>query len=167
MQDRCIRPEEPRDLMEIRAVHAAAFGGLAEAHIVDALRSAGALSISLVATDGARVVAHIAFSPVTVDDVVIGLGLAPVGVLPSHQRRGCGDALCRAGLERARALGARAVVVLGRPAYYARFGFRHAPSTFDLRWQGGHDESFFAQELVDGALANMRGLVRYHPAVGG
>jgi putative acetyltransferase len=167
--DRCIRPETPRDLAEIRQVHLAAFGGTNEARIVDALRDAGALIVSLVATDEERVVGHIAFSPVTLlDGRMIGVGLAPVGVLPSHQKRGIGDALCREGLARARDNGARACVVLGHPAYYARFGFQHASTTWGLRWQGGHDDSFFAMELVDGALALVRqtnGVVRYHAAV--
>jgi putative acetyltransferase len=164
--DRCIRPETPRDLAEIRSIHAAAFGGPDEARIVDALRDAGALTVSLVAEDdGGRVVGHIAFSPVTVDGRVIGVGLAPVGILPSHQRLGIGDALCRAGLARARELGARACVVLGHAAYYPRFGFVRASARFGLRWEGGHDESFFAMELVDGALTDVRGTVRYHPAV--
>lgn len=130
---------------------------------MDALRSAAALTVSLVMVEDERVVGHIAFSPVTVDGRVIGVGLAPVGVLPSHQKRGLGDALCREGLARVKS--ADACVVLGHAAYYPRFGFKHAPTTFDLRWEGGHDDSFFAMELVDGALANVKGVVRYHPAV--
>lgn len=139
--------------------------------MVDRLRTAGALTISLVWVADTTLVGHIAFSPVTIDagghsghagghDV---LGLAPVGVLPSHQRRGIGDALCREGLARARQLGARACVVLGHAGYYPRFGFRHAPSTWGLRWRGGHDESFFALEFVAGALS--AGVVRYRPEI--
>src|SRR5687768_7361750 len=131
--DRCIRPETPRDLAEIRSVHVAAFGGPDEARIVDALRDAGALTLSLVAIEDDRVVGHIAFSPVTLDGRAIGVGLAPVGVQPSHQRLGIGDALCREGLARVRTSGAQACVVLGHAAYYPRFGFKHAPTTFGLR----------------------------------
>lgn len=162
-----IRPERPDDLAGIRAVHDAAFAGTAESRIVDALRSAGALPIPLVAFLDDVVVGHVAFSPVTVDGRDVGaLGLAPVGVLPSHQRAGIGDALCRRGLEVARENGTRACVVLGHASYYPRFGFAHAASTFDLRWEGGHDESFFALALVPDALLGVHGVVRYRPEVG-
>lgn len=159
-----IRPERPDDREGIRAVHDAAFKGTAESRIVDALRAAGALTISLVALVNDVIVGHIAFSPVTIDGRDVG-ALAPVGVLPSHQHAGIGDALCCRGLETARELGVRACVVLGHASYYPRFGFMHAPSTFALRWEGGHDDSFFALELVHDALDGRQGVVRYRPEV--
>lgn len=158
-----VRAEEPQDFAAIREIHTAAFGGQTEANIVEALRVAGALELSFVAVVDDRVVGHVAFSTVTVADRNIGLGLAPVGVFPEHQRRGIGDALCRRGLLEASVRGVGAIVVLGHAAYYPRFGFLHAPTSFDLRWAGGHDESFFALELTDGALRGVQGLVHYRP----
>ena len=160
-----IRAEEARDITAIHEIHVAAFGGDAEAKMVDALRLAAALDISLVALLEDVVVGHVAFSAVRVDDRSIGLGLAPLGVRPKHQRRGVGDALCRRGLLEARVRGFEAIVVLGHPRYYPRFGFAHAPTTFGLRWVGGHDESFFALELTAGALRDVDGLVQYRPEI--
>jgi putative acetyltransferase len=124
-----IRPERPADVEAIAAVTRAAFAGAphrsgTEAAIVDALRAAGALTLSLVATEDGRIVGHAAFSPVGIaggDGAWFGLG--PVSVEPSRQRRGIGRALVTRGLERLRELGASGCVVLGDPAYYGRFGF--------------------------------------------
>ena len=106
-------------------------------------------------------VGHIAFSPVTIEPAGSAIGLAPMAVLPAHQRRGIGGRLVREGLEQLRAAGHGAVVVLGHPEYYPRFGFTRA-SRFGLRCElDCPDEAFMALELVPGALANRAGLVRY------
>jgi putative acetyltransferase len=161
-----LRPEQPADAAAIAVVHRAAFAGHDEVRIVEALRTAGALSVSLVAVLDGGIVGHVAMSPVTVDERVVGVGLAPVGVLPEHQRRGIGGDLCRRALDVARSIGWRACVVLGHPAYYPRFGFVHASTNFGLQWSGGHDDAFFACELVVGALSGVRGVVHYRPEVG-
>ena len=74
--------------------------------------------------DGA-IVAHILFSRMTTEPVKRIAGLGPVAVTPEQQNRGFGEALCRAGLGNLRSMGAEAVVVLGHPSYYPRFGFSH------------------------------------------
>jgi putative acetyltransferase len=165
-----VRPELPDDATAIRAVNVAAFPTPEEADIVDALRAAHAVVLSLVAVDEdeGRIVGHILFSPVTIDrpgTATVAIGLAPMAVAPSHQRRGIGEQLVRTGLEALRAAGQRAVVVVGHPGYYPRFGFAPGRS-FDLRWEAGHDEAFFALELAPGALAG-GGVVRYRPELGG
>src|SRR5688572_13289980 len=118
-----IQAEQPGDETAIRAVHDAAFPGPLEGRLVDDLRRAGRLTISMVAVVDEQIVGHIAFSPVTVGDGAVGLGLAPLGVLPTMHGRGIGSALAEAGLARCRDLGTGFVVVLGSPAYYGRFGF--------------------------------------------
>lgn len=124
-----IRPEMADDVPAIRAVTAAAFKGMlyssgTEATIVDALRDAGVLTLSLVAEKQGRIVGHVAFSPVTINgEAGRWFGLGPVSVEPAEQRRGIGQALIREGLERLRATGAEGCVLLGDPAYYRRFGF--------------------------------------------
>ena len=157
-----VRPEEADDVAGIFAVHAAAFPSDAEARLVDALRAAGRLAISLVAEDDGRVVGHVAFSPVSVGGATGGLGLAPLAVAPGSQRRGIGGELVRAGLAAAARAGAGFVVVLGHPAYYPRFGFRLA-SDCGLGNEYGAGEAFMVAELRDGGLPAGGGLVRYGP----
>jgi putative acetyltransferase len=158
-----VRPERPADAPAIRRVLEAAFPGHLEADLVDALRAAGRLAISLVAEDGGRVVGHVAFSPVTLDDAPIAaLGLAPLAVEPDHQRCGVGSALVRAGLDACRAAGVRLVVVLGEPAYYARFGFEPA-ARLGLRDEYHGGDAFRALALADEPAPAAGGLVRYAP----
>jgi len=124
-----IRSEEQKDQAAVYAVNVSAFETPVEAHLVDALRKETYPNVSLVAEDNNAVVGHIMFSPVSLLDhpdlKIIGLG--PMAVTPEHQRKGIGSALVRAGVERCKQLGLGAVVVLGHPKYYPRFGF--SPST--------------------------------------
>jgi putative acetyltransferase len=112
-------------------------------------------------------VGHVLLSPVTIDGThgPRGLGLAPVAVVPEHQRDGIGSRLVREALQRVRELGYDYVVVLGHADYYPRFGFAPA-SRFGLRYeQPVPDEVFMALELRDAALDGASGVVRYLPAL--
>ena len=128
-----IRSERPGDAATIRALTDAAFKGKAfsdgtEAKVVDALRAAGALTLSLVATEDGDIVGHVAFSPVSINgEAGDWYGLGPVSVWPDRQLTGIGQALIREGLQRLRSMGAGGCVLLGDPAYYARFGFENDP----------------------------------------
>ena len=161
-----IRAERDTDRAAVDAVNAAAFPTPLEADLVDALRREARPLVSLVAERDGAVVGHILFSPVTHEnspDLRI-MGLAPMAVAPDHQRSGIGSALVRAGLDECRQLGFAAVVVLGHPEYYPRFGF--SPS---VRWgirseYDVPDDVFMALELEPGALRGAAGTVRYHPA---
>jgi putative acetyltransferase len=157
-----IHPERPGDVAAVHAVHTASFPTDVEARLVDLLRSAGRLPVSLVAEIGDAVVGHVAFSPVTTASGAIGVGLAPVAVVESHRRQGIAAALVRAGLEACRAAGFGWAVVMGEAAYYSRFGFRPA-SEFGLSDEYGGGPAFQAIELVPGALPLGAGLVRYAP----
>ncbi|HSL20136.1 MAG TPA: N-acetyltransferase [Vicinamibacterales bacterium] len=157
-----IRAEHPQDAPAIHAVHTASFPTPLEARLVDALRAAGQLRISLVATIGGDVVGHVAFSPVTIDGTECGLGLAPVAVLPEHRRQGIGAALIREGLAAAGRTGCGLVVLVGEPAYYSRFGFGPA-SRWGLKDEYGAGDAFQALELRKGAIPEKDGLVRYAP----
>jgi putative acetyltransferase len=157
-----IHSERPGDAAAIHAVHAASFPTDAEARLVDLLRFAGRLPVSLVAEIGDEVVGHVAFSPVTAASGAVGVGLAPVAVAERYRRRGIAAALVRAGLEACRAAGFGWAVVMGEPAYYSRFGFRPA-SEFGLSDEYGGGPAFQAIELVPGALPVGAGLVRYAP----
>ena len=169
MAEPTIRPERPGDADRVRAVNLAAFEGAEEADIVDRLRRAAGRLLSLVAEVDGEIVGHILFSEVTVGEAAArGMGLAPMAVLPAHQRRGVGSALVRRGLELLRAEGCPFVVVLGHPGYYPRFGFtpasRHGVA---CEYEGVPEEAFLLLELAAGGLEGVAGVARYRPELGG
>ncbi len=164
-----IRREQSGDEAAIAHVNDAAFGGPAEARLVDAVRRAGHAAISLVAVTGSRIAGHILFTPIVLDPPaapLLMLGLGPMAVLPECQRHGIGSRLVEAGLRECAQAGCGVVVVIGHPEFYPRFGFRPA-GAYGLRNEYGvDDEAFMVLELVPGALSDRRGLVRYVPEFG-
>jgi putative acetyltransferase len=157
-----IRSEAEGDAGAVRALHEAAFPTDAEATLVDALRAAGRLSISLVAADGAAVVGHVALSPVEIvgRSPTNGAGLGPLAVAAAHRRRGIGGALVREAIARAARHGIGFVVVLGEPRYYARFAFGRACDR-SLGNEYGATDEFMVLELESGSLPAEGGIVRY------
>ena len=159
-----IRAERAGDEPAIAALIEEAFAAAPhsdgnESGIVEALRSAGALAVSLVAEENGDLVGHVAFSPVTVGGESGGwFGLGPVAVSPSYQGQGIGAALIEAGLEKLRSSDASGCVVLGEPEYYGRFGFRADPR---LTFPGPPAEYFQVLRLND---EEAEGEVAYHPA---
>jgi len=147
-----IRPATPRDFAAIHAVEAAAFGREDEALIVEAARTEAAALVELVAEDEGQIVGHILFSRMTTEPLKRFAGLAPVAVDPEAQGRGLGAALCRAGIDLLRTMGADAVVVLGHPTYYPRFGFSAEAAKLIASPYAGLP-AFMALELTPGALA--------------
>ena len=155
-----LRDEAPGDADTIAAVTEAAFRHAehrsgTEALIVAALRERGELTVSKVALLDGRIVGHAAASPVTVDGRDLGwFGLGPVSVLPDRQRSGIGVRLVEAVLNQLRNNNAGGCVVLGDPAYYARFGFQPDAR---LRLPGVPAEYFqslvFAGEMPTGDIA--------------
>jgi putative acetyltransferase len=163
-----VRAETPEDIVAVRQVNEAAFGRVEEAALVDALRAAACPHISLVAESGGQVVGHIFFSPVTLETEEGAhalLGLAPMSVLPAHQNQGIGSRLVREGLSECRRAGCGAVVVLGHPEYYPRFGFVPASRKGLSCEYPVPDEAFMVAELTPGGLS-AQGLVRYRPEFG-
>jgi putative acetyltransferase len=128
-----IRDETDADRRAITEVTVAAFKTLpisqhTEQFIIEALRAANALTLSLVAQLDGRVVGHIAFSPVAISDGTDQwYGLGPVSVLPQYHGQGIGGKLIREGLSRLKALQARGCCLVGFPGYYGRFGFQNVP----------------------------------------
>ncbi|HUU04100.1 MAG TPA: N-acetyltransferase [Myxococcota bacterium] len=157
-----IRDETDADLRAIADVTVAAFKTLeisnhTEQFIIDALRTAQALTVSLVAELDGRVIGHIAFSPVTISDGTRNwYGLGPVSVLPSCQRQGIGKALIREGLSRLKDMNARGCCLVGHPDYYKKFGFKNMPG---LMHEGVPQEVFFALSF-DGHTP--QGAVAFH-----
>jgi putative acetyltransferase len=143
-----------------------AFLQAGESRLVRALREQGYADpkFSLVARTGGRVVAHLLFSDLSIEHdhgSLKALALAPVAVLPEFQRQGIGTALIREGIERAHAAGHSAILVLGDPAYYGRFGF-----SLDL---GAHVRSaysgphFMASELRESSLSSLQNAQVLYP----
>ena len=159
-----IRDEQPADIPVITEVTLAAFETMeisthTEQFIVEALRAAKALVISLVAEIDGRVVGHIAFSPVTMSDGTKGwYGLGPVSVHPDFQRQGIGKALINEGLSRLKNLGAKGCCLVGHPQYYRQFGFRNAEG---LILEGVTTDVFFVLSF-DGSVP--QGNVMFHEA---
>lgn len=162
-----IRAERDGDHAAIRAVNEAAFGTREEADLVEALRADGAVLLSLVAEIDAHIVGHVLFGRMAIETgegVVPAVALAPMAVVPGHQRRGVGSQLVRAGLDAMRGLGERIVIVVGHPGYYPRFGFSSdAARSLDGPFSR---EAFMALELEPGALDGVHGRVRYPAAFG-
>jgi putative acetyltransferase len=163
-----IRAENENDRDAVYSVNAAAFETSSEADLVNILREQAQPVLSLVAEDNKNIVGHIIFSPVTFSeypDLKI-MGLAPMAVTSEHQGKGIGSALVRAGLDECKQLGYAAVVVLGHPNFYPRFGF--APSSrfgfaseYDVP-----DDVFMAIELEADVFNGKTGTVKYHAAFG-
>jgi len=151
-----VRPATPADHDAIRRIVDAAFASsrFTESAIVEGVRAEGAALADLVAeNDAGEIVGHVLFSRMTVTPPRFVAALGPVAVRPDAQRVGIGDALCRAGIEVVRAMGAEAVIVLGHPDYYPRFGFSHGAAANVASPYASHGEAFMAMELVAGALA--------------
>ncbi len=167
-----IREEGRGDREIIRRINEAAFGRREEADIVDKLRQSCSNLLSLVAVADELPVGHILFSPITIEnrtassdgpgEPILGMGLAPMAVLPEHQRAGVGSQLVREGLKRLRAASTPFVIVLGHPEYYPRFGFQPASRYgIQCQWEGVPDQAFMILTFHDSALRGVLGVARY------
>src|SRR5271157_1286145 len=142
-----IRNETHDDISAITEVTIAAFKTLeisnhTEQFIIEALRAAKALSVSLVAEMDGRVIGHIAFSPIAISDGTPNwYGLGPVSVLAEYQRKGIGKALIKEGLARLKDMNAQGCCLVGHPDYYRKFGFKNVSG---LAHEGVPQEVFFA-----------------------
>lgn len=163
-----IRPVREGDAAAVRHVHESAFLTPAEADLVERLRASGKAVIELVALDGDRVVGHILFSPIVLEPLAgtVGLGLAPLAVLPDHEKHGVGRRLIQNGLAECHKWGAGFVVVMGDPPYYGRFGFEPAEK-YGLSSEYNAGNAFMVFKLESGALPPPGTLVKYAPEFAG
>lgn len=160
-----IRKERPEDASAIRSVIAEAFDGKAyasgdEAGLVDALRTAGALTESLVHEHDGRIDGQVALSPAEIGGRSGWLAVGPVAVAPARQGLGVGAGLMRAAIESGRRLAAHGLVLTGAPKYYGRLGFQSYP---ELTCAGVG--SAYVLALPFGASPPV-GDVRFHTAFG-
>ena len=159
------RPEDPTDHDAIHRLTADAFATMPfsagqEPDIIRRLRADGDLTVSLVAEDAGAIVGHIAFSPVTIDGQSGWFGLGPISVSPDRQRQGIGSTLIDRGFQDLKARSAKGCVLVGDPAYYARFGFKS-----DDRLRCGTIETQYIQWCVFTVEAPV-GELRFAPGFG-
>lgn len=161
-----IRHARPDDHPAIRAIVEAAFGQADEADLVERLRADGDVMFELVELDDAgELVGHILYSRLWADSVHLYAALAPLAVRPDRQKGGVGKRLTAASIEAAKEFGAHAVIVLGHPEYYPKFGFSTAAAQ-KVKSPYSGSPAFMALALEDGALDEPI-LVAYPNAFGG
>lgn len=162
-----IREEQASDIDGIWQVNTDAFQSRSEADLVNRLRNSGCTYISLVAETDNKIVGHILFTPVELtgdENTAKIMGLAPMAVSSDYQNKGIGTQLVIAGLDHCRSLGYDAIVVLGHPGYYPKFGFKPSAgygirSEYDVA-----DDIFMVLELAPGSLKGHHGVIKYHEA---
>ena len=161
-----IRGETKNDYENITCVNDLAFGQRNEAKLVELLRQNTKFiqELSIVAIHGQQIAGHILFFPVNIIHETIiyeSLSLGPMSVIPEFQKQGIGGKLIIHGLNVARELGFKSVIVLGHSNYYPKFGFKKA-SYWEIRCPFEvPDEVFMAIELKEGGLDRIKGMVEY------
>lgn len=167
MTEIIIGPENPNDYKQIEQVNDLAFSQPNEGKMISSLRKNKKFipDLSLVAKFDSKVVGHILFFPL---NIISGeksfevISLSPMAVLPEHQQKAIGKNLVIEGLKKAKELGYKAVIVLGHPTYYPKFGFEPA-SKWNIKppIDDVPDEASMAIELVDGFLKDKAGVIEY------
>ena len=161
----CVREELPGDVWAISAAHRAAFGRDAEALLVERLREDGLIVASVVSEADCEIVGSAILSALNVateGGTTRAVALAPAAVVPERQRQGTGRRMIDAGLRLCRERGIHAVMVVGDPAYYSRFGFStDIISGLTSKYAGPY---WMGLELVTGSLRAAVGTVEYPPA---
>ncbi|MBL7967141.1 MAG: N-acetyltransferase [Prolixibacteraceae bacterium] len=172
-----IRQEMPSDYDAVIELTAKAFETMPfsegdEDRLVASLRTASTFipELSLVAELNGKIVGHILFTPLSIDNgqqKFQSLVLGPVSVLPEFQKQGIGGELIRAGHQKTTELGFHSVILIGHPEYYPRFGYKTA-SGFGLKvsMELPSDDVFMAVELTENALSGVTGMVIFPPEFG-
>lgn len=137
-----------------------------EQDLVNRLRHSSSYipQLSLVALEGEKIVGHIMFTKISIENKenkVAGLALAPLAVLPEYQKKGIGSNLIKEVLKIAKDLGYKSVVVLGSEQYYPKFGFKEAidfgvKPPFEVP-----SKNFMVIELEKNSLKDVEGIVVY------
>jgi predicted N-acetyltransferase YhbS len=161
-----IEAETEEDYEQITTLHSLAFNRDSEARLVEKLRRTPIYirELSLVARYKNTVIGHILFYPIKINShgkKCVSLALAPISVIPRFQNRKIGTKLIREGLEKARKLGFKSVIVVGHPEYYPRFGFEKASKYGISASFHVPDNALLAISLEKDALKDCRGAVVY------
>jgi predicted N-acetyltransferase YhbS len=156
-----IRAERPEDAPLVDALNAASFGPGRFARAAFRLREGVApeRALSFVAVEQGKLRGSVRFWPVAIGGKP-ALMLGPLAVQSDQRGRGIGIALMVRGLEEAKALGHRAVILVGDLPYYARVGFV-AIKSGRIRLPGPVDPGrVLGVALQEGALDALEGEVR-------
>jgi putative acetyltransferase len=162
-----IRQENKGDIKEVFEINSLAFGRENEAKLVNLLRNSDTFvpELSLIATIDGKIVGYILFTRIKIVDnnhnEFDSLALAPLAVKPDNQKKGIGGQLIRAGLDKAKELNFKSVVVLGHQNYYPKFGFVQT-SKWNIKSPfNSPTETFMGLELIEGGLNGVSGTVKY------
>lgn len=160
-----IRKETKNDLIAIRHVNDIAFDQPQEGKVIDKLRESDSEVLSMVAEIDKKVVGHIFYSTAVIEgkkDGIVGLGLAPMAVLPEYQKQGIGKQLINESLNIVKNRSVPFIIVLGHENYYPKFGFEKA-SKYGIKcqWDGIPDEAFMIMILDELKMSNIHGVVKY------
>lgn len=161
-----IRKEKIGDQTDISLLHQRAFGQDAEAKLVERLRLSGVKKISLVAIFEQKIIGHILLTEARINcdnQIISGMGLAPLGILPEFQRQGIGTKLVKSVLLESNKQKNKFIIVLGHPQFYSRFGFETA-SIYGVKseYQNIPDEAFMIYFPDLKFKKNLTGIAKYH-----
>ncbi len=160
-----IRVESTEDIPQVRTLHERAFAQPGEANVVDKLRENCPDYLALAGEEDGHIVGHFLFTEAVItatDRMIIGMGSAPMAVMPERQKQGIGSSLVEQGLAILRERGCPFVIVLGHPEYYPRFGFERASKhALSSQWEGVPDEAFMVLVMDQGALEGVSGVAKY------
>lgn len=160
-----IREEKKTDLNPIKQINDLAFGQAQEGNVIDKIRDSESPILSLVAEIDNTVVGHIFYSLAEIEShekKIIGMGLAPMAVLPKHQNRGIGKRLINESIALLKEKETPFIIVLGHEDYYPKFGFELA-SKYGIKcqWDGVPDEAFMIMILDRKKMLNVHGVAKY------
>ena len=164
-----MRVEEAADseYPAILALHKDSFEGELESILVAKLRSDESFdsSLSFVLKENNSLIGHVLFTKLLIkgpnQSTTTALALAPMAIRPDKQKQGFGKILLKEAIKRCAELGHGAIIVLGHPEYYPKFGFTPA-SKWNIKYPAEvPDEAFLALELIPGYLDNAQGCVEY------
>jgi putative acetyltransferase len=163
-----IREENSADFECIRHVNIDAFPTQAEADLVESLRISANPFISLVAERENHTIGHILFTPVTLENGknLHLMGLGPMAVLNQFQNQGVGAELVTNGLIKCKQENVDAVVVLGHPNFYPKFGFTPSVHYKIKSEYNVPDDVFMIYECIPNILMGSTGIIKYHPTFG-
>jgi len=160
-----IRGEKRSDYDAIKFINDEAFNQPQEGNIIEKLRNSDSKTLSLIAEMNNKIIGHIFFSSVKIEghaEIIDGMGLAPMAVLPEYQKQGIGKMLVNEGISILKSQLIPYIIVLGHEDYYPRFGFEIA-SKYGLQsqWDEVPDEAFMILVFNHDMMKNVRGIAKY------
>lgn len=160
-----IRKENKNDFEPIKQINDKAFGQPQEGIVVNKLRELDTNALSLVAEIDGKLVGHIFYSTAEIEfknERIVGMGLAPVAVLPEYQKQGIGKKLITESINMLLKMPTPFIIVLGHESYYPKFGFETA-SKYGIKcqWEDVPDDAFMIMIIDNEIMKDVNGVARY------